>query len=233
MAQMYPAAPPPEANHSEKQVFRVIANRTGRDWHAFFGVKAKIRGRRAGEDAEADFILVHPRHGLVVLEVKGAPVRRVGGRWERQDGDVWRPSSDPFEQASSSLQYWLPRLQREVARPVRGEDAVLFLAGTAEGLAPGLSEAVLGPQNLRSIEARLVDLLGRNRRPPAALSRDELRAVVRLLGPTVEQRRNRQALIEQAELELSALTRRQILLQEPSLTPVNCAMSAHSLLLQA
>ena len=231
MAQMYPASAPPEANRSETQVFRVIAERMGSDWHAFFGVKAKIRGRRAGEDAEADFILVHPQHGLVVLEVKGAPVRRVAGRWERQQGNAWKQSSDPFEQAASSMHYWIGRLKHEIGRPVRCEYAVLFLAGAADELAPGLAELALGPQDLRNIEAHLIDLLGRNRRPPPALTRKELQAVVRLLGPTVQQRHSRQALIEQAELELTALTHRQILLQERQIEAIELAAATPHLII--
>ncbi len=37
-------------------------------------------------DGEADLVLAHPDLGVMVIEVKGGRVQRIGGRWESVDG---------------------------------------------------------------------------------------------------------------------------------------------------
>ena len=37
------------------------------------------------QDGEADLVVAHPDRGVMVIEVKGGRVQRVGGRWESVD----------------------------------------------------------------------------------------------------------------------------------------------------
>src|SRR5215472_435265 len=55
----------------------------------------------AGEplrEGEADFVILHPNHGLLVLEVKGGRPELVGRRWLRAGKEM----RDPFDQARRS-----------------------------------------------------------------------------------------------------------------------------------
>ena len=55
-------------------------------------------------DGEADVVLAHPDLGVMVIEVKGGGVRRVGGRWESVDGSgTAHPIKDPFAQVTRAM----------------------------------------------------------------------------------------------------------------------------------
>ena len=55
-------------------------------------------------DGEADLVVAHPELGIMVIEVKGGGIRRIGGRWESQDrtGTAHR-IKDPFAQATREM----------------------------------------------------------------------------------------------------------------------------------
>jgi hypothetical protein len=56
------------------------------------------------QDGEADVVLAHPDLGVMVIEVKGGGVRRVGGQWESVDrtGGV-NSIKDPFAQVTRAM----------------------------------------------------------------------------------------------------------------------------------
>ena len=56
-------------------------------------------------DGEADVVLAHPDLGVMVIEVKGGGVRRIGpGRWESVDrGSTAHEIKDPFAQATRAM----------------------------------------------------------------------------------------------------------------------------------
>jgi hypothetical protein len=98
------------------------------------------RNGRQG-DGEADFVAVHPEHGLLVIEVKGGGVTVDNGRWFSTDqrGCAFHPIKNPFEQAVGS-KHALVRFVSEVAPSsgwVQAGHAVAF---------PGL--AVVPPSEL-------------------------------------------------------------------------------------
>ncbi len=61
-----------------------------------------LRDGRQG-DGEADFILLHPQYGALILEVKGGDVQLSKGRWHTTDrfGHVYT-IKNPYEQAIAS-----------------------------------------------------------------------------------------------------------------------------------
>ena len=70
MARIFPCSNPDRQPDSEKRVADLL--RALEDsWDVFQSVI--WQGPRGGRpsDGEADFVLVHPRHGILVLEVKG------------------------------------------------------------------------------------------------------------------------------------------------------------------
>ena len=65
-------------------------------------------------EGEADFVILHPRRGLLVVEVKGGAVERdpFGAGWISRDGSgVTHRLTDPYEQAKSSRHALLRKLQ--------------------------------------------------------------------------------------------------------------------------
>ncbi len=55
-------------------------------------------------DGEADFVAAHPDLGVMVIEVKGGRVARIGGQWESVDRQGNRHRiKDPFAQVSREM----------------------------------------------------------------------------------------------------------------------------------
>ncbi len=120
--------------------------------------------KRPGEeprDGEADFVVAHPELGIMVIEVKGGGIRRVGGEWESVDrnGTAHR-IKDPFRQVTGEM-HSLKRIAE--ARPdwpahsVRFCRAVAFPDTTYEqALTPdGPPEIVIDADDLDRLQPRL------------------------------------------------------------------------------
>jgi len=76
-----------------------------RPWVIYRNV-AWLEKRRADEpaDAEADLVVAHPELGVMVIEVKGGRVGRIGGEWESVDGRGDRHKiKDPFAQVTREM----------------------------------------------------------------------------------------------------------------------------------
>ena len=130
--------------------------RTALDTSWYFYPHARWLGHSAPgrplRDGEADLVLAHPEHGLLVLEVKSGPVSRdAQGRW-------WSGSKQhvpgPFEQAESSKHALLEKLTglpdwRADSQPLAGH-AVAF--PDVELASAGHGARLLGPD----VDARLV-----------------------------------------------------------------------------
>lgn len=99
MARFYPERPPEDTPDSEVRVFEALSGLDERftvfhsvGWH-------RDQGK---PDGEADFLIVHPELGMLVLEVKGGGIDFDAGkgRWTSRDGGGQvHPIHDPFEQA--------------------------------------------------------------------------------------------------------------------------------------
>ena len=71
-------------------------------WRVFHSVA--WTGMRDGRpsDGEADFVLLHPEHGLVVVEVKGGGVRLEAGKWFSYGREGKKKIKNPYRQATDS-----------------------------------------------------------------------------------------------------------------------------------
>jgi len=111
MATMYPPKLPAAVRQDPRRQAEVLTydQLTLLDdaFHVFYSVKWQADSRRGvPRDGEADFVIAHPDHGVLVLEVKGGQVEYHGyeGRWVSTDrqGRPRRNSRDPFDQARES-----------------------------------------------------------------------------------------------------------------------------------
>ena len=144
MARMYPDVPPSEIEHtSEEPVYVALRDQLGDDYavlHSYPWLRP-WRGDALLE-GEADFVVVHPRRGILVLEVKGGEtIRHDGRRWFRETADGPKEFQDPFVQARRNMHALLDIIRERSGRRLSKEDmahgyAVVFPHLDYEGLPP-------------------------------------------------------------------------------------------------
>lgn len=102
---MYPRQLPPDCrSNAERKVFCALRDLVPDDYTAFYSTPMYRKSQSHGGlgDGEIDFLLAHPDHGLVVVEVKGGGIAHEAAtqQWFSTDFSGERHCiKDPFEQA--------------------------------------------------------------------------------------------------------------------------------------
>jgi len=197
---------------SEKRVAAAL-QRLPDDWTVLHHVSWQSkRGGRQG-DGEADFILVHPKRGILVVEVKGGGIEIETGRWFTTDRYGHRFSiRNPFEQAVASkhaLVGWLS--DHGLGTKARIGHAVVFphmeklpLIGPA-----GTAEVSLTKHELDNVEHSIFRCF-EYWQLTSSMSSTEVEKVVSLLAPTVLISPKLASKSTDAEAELIVLTAEQV-----------------------
>ncbi len=181
-------------------------------WHILHSIAwLGARGSRIS-DGEADFVLLHEDHGVIVVEVKGGGVDLVNGRWISEDrhGHVYQ-IKNPFEQATASKSNLHKWLKERVGLSVPTCHAVAFpdIKHTLE-LGPACpAEIVWDRQDIPSLAQALSRTLA-HWRQSASLSSADVRNVIDALAPTVSVRRTLADAAHDADAGLLQLTNDQI-----------------------
>jgi hypothetical protein len=107
MARMIPNVDPAALEHeSEERVYRALRDQVSSEYtvlHSYPWLRP-WRGEGALVEGEADFVVVHPRRGFLVLEVKGGgTIRHDGYRWYRDTAEGPKEFRDPFEQGRRNM----------------------------------------------------------------------------------------------------------------------------------
>ncbi len=176
---------------------------------------------RQPRDGEADFIILHPDHGVLVMELKGGRVGRDGptGKWASMDrsGGV-HSIDDPFAQARGSKYALIEKVKAhpswgnrwieighsvalpDCARPAvpLGPDGPVEILFTAEDFT----------DSRRRIEAIYAWWKGQEQRP-FRLGPDGVEFLARLLAPTFELRRPLGIVLAEQDREILRLTEQQ------------------------
>lgn len=183
------------------------------EWIVFHSVswQSKRSGRQG--DGEADFIVVHPRKGMLVIEVKGGGIDIDRGRWSTIDRYGQRHDiKNPFDQATASKHALLGWLRgHDLINRLRVGHAVVF---PDMRILPGVGPA--GPRPISLIRDDLDDPLKaiaeciEHWKLEANLSVKEVGKLVSLLAPTVDVRPELSSRSADAEAELLILTAEQI-----------------------
>lgn len=114
---------------AERIVYDAFENGLSNKYHIYYGVPW-LRPRGEGED---DFLLVHPKRGILLCEVKGGEIARDGttGQWfshQRAKGLKFE-IKDPFDQLRKNVHALVEKLERmpvfRLSRP-RIERVVIF-----------------------------------------------------------------------------------------------------------
>lgn len=106
MAKMLPDVDPSQLEHSsEEPVYVALRDQLSDDYtvlHSYPWLRP-WRGEALTE-GEADFVVLHPSRGMLILEVKGGSgVRYERGRWFRDTREGPREFQDPFRQAQRNM----------------------------------------------------------------------------------------------------------------------------------
>jgi hypothetical protein len=106
MAHLYPptASPQTQRNHAEWLLFEALRTRLSDDWYVYHHL-TYVDADTASE-GEADFVVVHPRHGMLVIECKGRGVAWTAqSGWHRLERDGRRTAlrENPAEQAQRTV----------------------------------------------------------------------------------------------------------------------------------
>jgi hypothetical protein len=183
------------------------------DWTVLHHVSWQSkRGGRQG-DGEADFLVIHPKKGLLVIEVKGGKIEIHEGRWSTIDRHGDRHQiKNPYEQATDSKHALLALLKRHgLQARARIGHAVAFPHMTT---LPNIGLA--GSPAISLIRNDLQDIAGSMDRCfghwelGANLSTKDLSTLIDLLAPTVSVSPNLAGRTAEAEQDLLLLTAEQV-----------------------
>lgn len=213
MATIYPIDPPPTSPRSELKV-RAVFSRLER---AVIVHSAAWQSRRNGRqsDGEADFVVLVPGHGIVIIEVKGGGIEVLNGTWYSTGGDGKRHSlKNPFDQAKDSKYALLHYLKG--IDPALGHVPIVhavFFPDISVTAALGLN----APQELILDRADLSDAWPALKRVfsywgrPGDVTCEEIQKITSHIAPTVAVRRLLRDDVADIEKQLIALTAEQAL----------------------
>lgn len=183
------------------------------DWIVLHHISWQSRRSGRQGDGEADFVVLHPRRGLLVLEVKGGGIEIHDGRWSTVDrrGDR-HEIKNPYEQATASkhaLVGWLK--EHGLAGRVRIGHAVAFphmkaLPNVGPAGPPAISFA---KPDLDAIVAT-IDRCYDHWNLEAKLAVQDVTKLVGFLAPTVSVTPNLAGKTAEAEQDLLLLTADQV-----------------------
>lgn len=123
MAKVYPSVAPDEILHgSERSLYVSLRDGLSDDFivlHSFPWLRPTRE--QALREGEADFVILHPDKGMLVLEVKGGEVSFEKGQWRRANREGGYGIQDPFTQAQRNMHALLDLLdeRRPLGRPWR------------------------------------------------------------------------------------------------------------------
>jgi hypothetical protein len=165
MARMIPEHPTEDTeSRAEIRLFEHLRDETDDDLIVFHHVAWLIPGASGRpEQGEADFVLAHPKHGLLVLEAKGGTISydAVQGQWWTRGRSGDARIRDPFHQArknSHSLRRLLERGHRVSDNRFFASYAVAWpntRVRTARLKPDAPREVIVDGDDLRQLEARL------------------------------------------------------------------------------
>lgn len=145
MARIFPNVNVGDIPHSsERPVFEALRDQLSSEYtivHSYPWLRPWRRG--ALNEGEADFVIIHPDRGILVLEVKGgSSIRYDGRKWYRDTRKGSEEFKDPFSQAQRNMHALLDIIEERSDGKIRKADivhgyAVVFPHLNYDGALPG------------------------------------------------------------------------------------------------
>jgi hypothetical protein len=212
MAQMIPAeCAATTESQAEVEVFKQLKLQLDDSWTVFhsFTLLAKNQEEKL-IDAEIDFLLFHPKKGLLSLEVKGGKVHQENGEWYQYDKKLPR---SPIEQAKVnkySIRSYLFNHMHGDTEMAFGHAVCFPNSGPIRNLPADMKEVVITNEQMTYLKEAIETIMEswsdeRSRELPKAVAN----AVVKTLMPAFEVGVSMNDRIIHAERQLFSLTEMQ------------------------
>ncbi|MEL6360449.1 MAG: NERD domain-containing protein [Pseudomonadota bacterium] len=195
---------------SELKAFEALKALTD-DWHIFYSVAwVGVRGKRVG-DGEADFVIVHPNYGAIIIEVKGGGISIEAGQWRSTGRSGSHSIKDPFRQATKSKTALHKWFDKEIGLRLLTGHCVLFPDFSDIGaLGPHAPcEITITPRDYADINAKMIGV-AHKWGLVANLSAKQIRVISQALAPKVSARRTLADEALDAQRNIIELTQEQI-----------------------
>ena len=200
---------------AERLLYYRLQNHLENDWTVIHSLPWLNEKRIQIQQGECDFLLLHPKHGMLVLEVKSGTPHYNGssGKWSYDDG---KPITDPFYQARKSMHFLNDHL--------RERSATWFNADLPHGYAVAFPDARSVTGNLRpdigmdllilesdleQFQRTVINLLKRFAQPCLQPNPAVIESALEILQPTFHLVPSLAPTIELAHKELVRLTAEQ------------------------
>lgn len=209
MAKLFPSRPIADTPNSELKVFRRLQLLDDK-WTVLHSVKWQSKRNGKQSDGQADFVLIHPDSGLLVLEVKGGGVSVEDGRWATIDRRGRRfEIKDPFRQAVASKYALLSYLRgQEIDTsevPVAFPDVIMNVR-----LGPAAPSEIVWDKKALIAPAEAIARTLKHWGHACHLATTTVQRIIDLLAPTVIIRRRLGEEVSEATELLTELTAQQI-----------------------
>lgn len=211
MARFYPRHLRANATRGERVVFERL-RALNDSWYVLHNLSYVDAGQPRLRMGEADFVLLHPRYGLLIMEVKDGGYRVTDRQWfaRRRGDDV--PLPDPFDQAVRNryaLANWLRRSTG--IRHVPAGHCVVFTDGRPSGhLGPHAPDTIVLTAASLEHAPILVERVMAHWDQHGWTSRSDFEQALAALAPTAMVARTLRYDVDLAADDLDRLTRRQI-----------------------
>ncbi|MHC9420729.1 NERD domain-containing protein (plasmid) [Sphingomonas citri] len=221
MALFIPSIDPTTIEHgSEADVARAMLTGLGAGFTVLHSLPWANPARDAIEaparEGEADFVILHRQHGVLVLEVKGGEIELKGRRWWRHKKAGLEEIKDPVRQASRSKWALRRRVEQICGKPLADRatwgTAIAFPNCLFRGEAPAdlPVESVLSMDDMADFEAALLRVYKANGAFKPELSGTDLDSIRRALAPEFRVYEPLSISLAANEAALSRLTRQQL-----------------------
>lgn len=198
MAHMYPNQLDPKTDsRAENLLYPLLRDQLPNSYHVFHSVAWQSRyGRLGARDGEADFIIVHPDQGILVIEAKSGEIRYDGrsGKWFQNNREM---EKDPLDQAQRSVYHLLTKTLPEDPHwrqhNIIYGHAVAFpdvVAPDHDLLLKAPRPILLDKRDLQNIQQWVANAFAhyRGQRPPERIDNAGMQTLINLLAPVRELR---------------------------------------------
>ena len=220
MAKLFPHLfpfPDDDMRWAEKQAFNAFSQLAD-DWTVIYSLSWHGNRNQKTGDGEADFLLIHPRYGFMIAEIKGgSEIRVTDGEWFSKRRGQWVSIKDPFEQAvasSNELKKWLEKALPHIKFPPFMH-FVVFPAHTQKGdMSPaGRREIICDDNDLASAD-RTIRSIASHWNRSCNLSEQDISEIRQALRPDITIFSNRKLQMEEAQEQITLLTNQQLAIIE-------------------
>lgn len=223
MARMYPNPISPDTKSSaERELYRLLAKTVDHSFVVIHNVAWVTRNydKEPASDGETDFLIAHPEHGVLVIEVKGGEIildQRTQEWFSIDRNGHQHKIKDPFQQSTQASHTLFDKLSNSILTRRYSYDVRHAVAFPDVGLSGDLRpdaprEIIIDQSRLEMLEETLLDIFDywkgnkEGKPPPGAAG---IEALVELLAPRWHLRSRLSHVLKDEDEQIKKLTENQ------------------------